>query len=123
MKNKEVCELFVNGDNQAKTKNLFIENDVLYSYGYHYPLAVRLKDGFILNPDGYSNTTSQHIGHFVRAVTNLSNLKELEKAKKQGEYKHIIFMTTEKIKRILADIQFKGLTIQDIQDNEIIKNL
>ena len=32
-----------------------------YSYGYHYPLLVRINGDFYLNDAGYSSTTSKHI--------------------------------------------------------------
>lgn len=41
--------------------------DTIYSYGYHYPLLfpIKLSDNrtlYLVNNQGYSNTTSKHIG-------------------------------------------------------------
>ena len=43
MKNKEVVEDFVDSDKQSRTEHLFIEDNVLYSYGHHFPLGIKLK--------------------------------------------------------------------------------
>jgi hypothetical protein len=81
MKNEQVVEEFLN-DGEGKTKNLYFENKngkmVLYSYGYHFPICIKLKDGYLFNIDGYSSTTSRHKGLLARAL-NFSNFKELEK--------------------------------------------
>jgi hypothetical protein len=61
MKNSEVANTFVDSDAEVKTKHFFIEGNVIYSYGYHFPVCVKLSDGyFLFNKDGYSNTTSRH---------------------------------------------------------------
>ncbi len=40
---------------------IFYEKERLYSYGYHFDLAVKCqKHGYVLNGDTYSNTTSHH---------------------------------------------------------------
>jgi hypothetical protein len=52
-KEKERTRFFTGG-------NIFYEEDKLYSYGRHFPLAVRCRNGYILNGDRYSNTTSGH---------------------------------------------------------------
>lgn len=58
----EVIQAYFNnepGPHNAKT--LFFEGDILYSYGHHFPLAIRLPGGFyLLNGDGYSVTTRCH---------------------------------------------------------------
>ena len=73
MKNEAVAEAFVEGK-EAKTKHMFIDGRNLYSYGYHFPIAVRLEGNiFILNEDGYSVTTARHKSLLKRAVgTNQS---------------------------------------------------
>jgi hypothetical protein len=42
--------------------NLLTEDGVLFSYGRHFPLAVPIPGGYLLNGDRYSHTTSQHQG-------------------------------------------------------------
>lgn len=42
--------------------NLFFEGYTLYSYGYHYPLAMFVEsDTILINNEGFSNTTARHI--------------------------------------------------------------
>jgi len=67
--NAYVNQLSSNGRNS--TESLFFEGDVLYSYGYHFPLAVRLDDGFyIVNGDKYSVTTSCHQSALFSIIPN-----------------------------------------------------
>ena len=41
--------------------NVFYEGDYLYSYGHHFILAMRLKNGkYLINADTYSSSTSTH---------------------------------------------------------------
>lgn len=67
----EVIHLFANkSQHEAKnqTRNAFFERSSLYSYGYHYKLALHLDGGAILiNNGGYSVTTSKHIREIQHA--------------------------------------------------------
>lgn len=52
------------GATSGHASNMYIEGDTLYSYGRHFPLAIRLaKGGHLVNGDRYSVTTSQHQSH------------------------------------------------------------
>jgi len=82
MKNSEVAEHFLKGGYEAKTKNLFIEQYnnklIIYSYGYHFPICVKLSDGtYIFNSDGYSRTTAKHKGDVAR-VLGYANFKAVQ---------------------------------------------
>ena len=75
MRNKDVIENFVEGIRGGRTKTLFVEGNVLYSYGYHFPLAVRgysKEHGrkFVVNKDKYSSTTSRHQSLLESAIDN-----------------------------------------------------
>lgn len=48
--------------------NVFFEDDTIYSYGYHFPLAIRLPWGFLLNGDTPSSTTAKHQADVRSAV-------------------------------------------------------
>ncbi|HAX18281.1 MAG TPA: hypothetical protein DCY00_06775 [Actinobacteria bacterium] len=57
---REVIIGFKNGKNYKGT-HVFSRDNILYSYGDHFILAVKQKDGtFLLNGDKYSISTSQH---------------------------------------------------------------
>lgn len=61
--------------------NVFCLDNVLYSYGHHFPLAVYLGNKspiqFITNSDKYSNSTSRHQG-ITRSLCHGPSLPELE---------------------------------------------
>jgi hypothetical protein len=69
--NSEVFHLFANKlQDEAKTqnRNVFFDNDSIYSYGYHYKLGLHLdKNAMLINDIGYSVTTSKHIGDLAHA--------------------------------------------------------
>jgi len=80
MKNQQVAEIFVRSERETKTKNLFIDKNVLYSYGHHFPLCVKLLGGFIINSDSYSVSTARHKGYIVRKLNGnfiLMNIKQI----------------------------------------------
>lgn len=60
---------FVNGATRGTASNMFVADDVLYSYGNHFPLLVRMSWGFLLNADKYSSTTSKHQSSCFRHAT------------------------------------------------------
>ncbi len=52
MNQRTLIEKFVKeGRTRGKASNLFIEGNVLYSYGHHFPLLVRMPWGFLQNGD------------------------------------------------------------------------
>jgi len=67
--NSALAELFVNGTQNAKGSNMFIEDGVIYSYGHHFPIAFCMRDGtYAFNSDGYSNSTARHKSYVYRAL-------------------------------------------------------
>ena len=86
MRNEEVIKAFIEGDEKAHTKNVFIKDNFLFSYGFHFPLAIRLigTDGFkfVINKSKYSVSTSRHQGYLNRMINtdlkgNTEQLKRL----------------------------------------------
>lgn len=68
MTNKELIDLYISGAKEAKTGSMFIENYVLYSYGYHFPLAYKMAGVQYVNADKYSATTSRHQSLLRQAI-------------------------------------------------------
>ena len=70
--NAQVFHLFANKlQDKAKTssRNVFFNNNSIYSYGYHYKLGLHLdKNTMLINNIGYSVTTSKHIGDLAQAA-------------------------------------------------------
>jgi hypothetical protein len=100
MKNQEIINAFVSGE-EMKTKNLFSEKDgerlILYSYGYHFPIAIRFKCGkLLINSNGYSKTTAKHKGDFSRAI-GYNSFKELFASGKET------LLDTKTLQRIMDD--------------------
>jgi hypothetical protein len=65
----QVVSWFADGITNKNASNLYSKGNALYSYGRHFPLAIRhnaetslkhREDWFLLNGDRYSSTTSQH---------------------------------------------------------------
>lgn len=88
--------MFAQGKRAGNVKNLIIEGNVVYSYGHHFPIAIRLWDGdrfkFIWNKDKYSSTTSRHQSMVLRAIGKENIIKEvitpqMEKYKKFTDVK------------------------------------
>ena len=104
MKNKDVTNAFVN-DYEEYTKNLYTEYEsslvlVIYSYGHHFPLAIKMLDGHIvMNELGYSNTTQRHKGDLCRSL-GFDNFKDFLDTHNSKDYS---IMTTIKMKNLLYE--------------------
>lgn len=72
MINCKLANNFVNGASSGKGSNMYIEQNVIYSYGSHFPIAVRLeKNVYLFNKDGYSHTTAKHKSYVLRAINSV----------------------------------------------------
>lgn len=77
--NSEIINRFANGATKGKSANIFIEGDVLYDFGRHFPLLIRMpswgpkvfNEGspLLMNADKYSVTTSAHQSIAARKAT------------------------------------------------------
>ena len=73
--NRETVIAFVNGwqtEGQSYGDgNIFFRNNVIYSYGTHFIMAVQVSGGYyIVNGDRYSSTTSKHQSYLFREIPN-----------------------------------------------------
>lgn len=56
-----IRDYLTNRTNRTNCSSVFGDGDIVYSYGYHYPLAT-IRDGKAwINTRGYSTTTAKHI--------------------------------------------------------------
>lgn len=53
-------------DHYNKGANVFFEGNTLYSYGRHFKLCVKGQNGYIINADKYSSSTSTHTSNTIR---------------------------------------------------------
>jgi hypothetical protein len=68
--NKKLAQMFAGGARKGRSNSMFIEDDVVYSYGHHFPIAVRRRRGeYDFNEDRYSNTTARHKSHIRNALS------------------------------------------------------
>jgi len=63
--------------------SVFYTHNCIYSYGYHYPLLIKVGTKWVLNDKGYSATTSKHIAwarpfadYSVKMITSSDNVKQ-----------------------------------------------
>jgi len=103
MRNNILVEMFVNGRNKGSGSNLFIADNVLYSYGWHFPVAVRLTDGWIVNRKRFSSSTTAHQNMLARSL----GYNSLNDAIENPEEKGLMILDTNKIK-LLIDKGFKS---------------
>lgn len=60
MNNRRLVEQFAQGARKGTGSHMFIEDDAIYSYGRHFPVARRTPQGVLFNPVKFSNTTNRH---------------------------------------------------------------
>lgn len=68
--NHEVIRSFVEEGRHRRGGTIFADerDDTLYSYGYHFPLAVRLLDGILVNGSHVSASTTRHQNQTFRVL-------------------------------------------------------
>lgn len=98
MKNEDIARAFSNGE-IAKTPNFFIEEEngvfIVYSYGYHFPIAIKFNDGYLFNKNGYSQSTARHKNLILSYIEN--DLTE-------GDYTN-----TQELKRIIDGVKYDNI--------------
>jgi hypothetical protein len=71
--NSELSHAWANNlSNHGRTKNMFFENDSIYSYGYHFLIAKKFEDLklVLINSNGYSSSTSKHVNHVYKSISD-----------------------------------------------------
>ena len=126
MNNKQICQEFYNGRTRGKASNIFIEGDILYSYGHHFPMAVKIGNEIVAwNEDRYSNSTSKHQNHaypygHVILPCNTEAIKEWEFVKQCGDkYKPVAKRITQAYNetcKAYAEQKARKARVQDMKD-------
>lgn len=75
MNNSQVAHIWAQNDNKsASGSNFFCENNIIYSYGHHFPIAtikhLNNKGIVLFTNESYSNTTAKHINHVRTAINS-----------------------------------------------------
>ena len=68
--NAKVAQNFAEGNVlQERSETMFIVGEVIYSYGYHFPIAERIDTNkYYFTTDKYSTTTGKHKSLVLRAL-------------------------------------------------------
>ena len=66
-----LAEQFASGATKGQASNMFIEDDTIYSYGKHFPIAKRLSHNeYLINSNSYSVSTAKHMSRVSSALRN-----------------------------------------------------
>lgn len=119
--NYEVAEAFAKGRGPKKAYSVYrqpcSEGDIIYSWGSHFPMAVKnnLDKTYLINGDRYSVSTSKHQTYVRRAIADYN----------KGDYNSLIVPFTA-LRRSLNVYHWFDLHIKVIdvgQDKEIMRCL
>ena len=124
MNNDELAKDFYQGATSGKGSNMFIDGNVIYSYGYHFPIALRIsRNEWIVNEDRYSHSTLRHqklvesrLGGFCH-YCNTADLNHAIECLK----KNCPIVITNKVRANSVEECFRDL--KDIFDQKGIKNV
>jgi hypothetical protein len=80
MNHSQISHLFFSENRKnRKSSNIFIDGNIIYSYGHHFPLAKEIEHKgqkyLFVNTYSYSNSTSKHQNHLRRAINKDLYLK------------------------------------------------
>lgn len=69
--NQELFHIYASGaqnHGRSANGNVYFENGVLYSYGKHFPIALKYRGKYLFTNDSYSVTTSKHVSQARSAL-------------------------------------------------------
>lgn len=75
--NSEICHVFARQTQETgRTSNgsIFFRNNVIYSYGHHFPMCAIVGNLAVITNRSYSNTTAKHLIKVRQAVSHLTKV-------------------------------------------------
>ena len=78
MNNRNLAISFAQGSIKGKGSHMFVDGDVMYSYGHHFPMAYRCSSVVYVNKDKYSQSTTRHQSHLYVALSRVGNRQVVE---------------------------------------------
>ena len=118
MNNCDLAQEFANGARSGEGSHMIIDGDVIYSYGKHFPMAIRKGDKTYVNIDKYSQSTSRHQSYVRSALRG--NVQEVTTKVMQriieGECIDLNFKkvgNTATAKAIVKELEGLGFTAPD----------
>lgn len=87
MKNRELAHEFFYAQQGAtgSASNMFYNNDVIYSYGHHFPMCKKIRNkggetiAYLFTSKGYSVSTSAHLSYTRQAIPSIVPCFEVPK--------------------------------------------
>ena len=101
--------------------SVFVNNGIVYSYGYHYPLATIINGYGFVNTSGYSVTTAKHINWARQALIQRlgsHNVFDVELKGKDFDAKNILLSLADQV----TDLMFK-IEKKKRRDTSVYRNL
>jgi hypothetical protein len=100
----EVAHFWANKvQSNGQGSNMFFKDDIIYSYGYHFPIAKHINNDLILfTTKGYSVSTSKHLSIAKRAIP--SNIEVLN-VPNVDIYKHTRSLHIDNVKYFINEIK------------------
>jgi len=128
MKHYDVAKEFAQGTDKVKGSRMFVEDNTIYSYGRHFPIAVRFKPNiYLFNSQEYSTSTSKH-KNYVRHALSGSTLIELPSCNPESADQQLTTNTSkiitelQKLKRARTQKQQHTNRINHLlKQNQLIK--
>ena len=88
MTNQQVANEWYMG-REAKTANIFVEGNIIYSYGHHFPMASFNNGAILFTTESYSNTTAKHKLCVFRAIDSTDKVFHVPDVLAQTKEQHI----------------------------------
>ena len=89
----------------GKASNLFFENNIIYSYWYHFPIAKHIKDNIILfTSEDYSVSTSKHKNEVLHAIPHNKKIFTVPRVNIYDD-RNNIGLHTDNIKYYISEIK------------------
>jgi hypothetical protein len=82
---KQLMQDYVDGATYGRSASVYIQGQAIFSYGPHFPLAVRTSEGYLVNKSKYSVTTTKQQSYLKTALVG----------------KRISFATTEELRSLI----------------------
>ena len=101
--NSQVAHAWANKTGKhCRGSNFYYDDDTIYSYGGHFPIARHIDGVVLFTTESYSNSTSKHINHASYACNHLTrfNVADVTASSKEGRYSGHRWNVKDYLKRI-----------------------
>lgn len=86
MTNAKTAQAFIDGNRHEghnSTGSIYFVDQIIYSYGQHYPLGIKRDNTLIVNCTSWSNSTAKHRNHLLSAWDYAENIDAPNEAMKK----------------------------------------